>query len=54
VASFARPGENRTGVTNLNQLLWQKRVELIVELVPQTTVIGLLLNPNRAQIGPVI
>jgi len=56
VASLARPGGNRTGVTNLNQLLWQKRVELIAELVPQTTVIGLLLNPNRpaAQLGRVI
>jgi ABC-type uncharacterized transport system substrate-binding protein len=54
VASLARPGGNRTGVTNLNQLLWQKRVELIAEMVPQTRVIGLLLNPNRAQVGPVI
>jgi putative ABC transport system substrate-binding protein len=54
VASLARPGGNRTGATNLNQLLWQKRVELIAELVPQTKVIGLLLNPNRAQVGRVI
>jgi len=56
VASLARPGGNLTGVTNLNQLLWQKRVELIAELVPQTRVIGLLLNPNRAavQVGRVI
>jgi putative tryptophan/tyrosine transport system substrate-binding protein len=56
VASLARPGGNRTGVTNLNQLLWQKRVELIAELVPQTRVIGLLLNQNRtgAQVGRVI
>src|SRR5215831_15982001 len=53
-ASLAQPGGNRTGVTNLNQLLWQKRVELIAELVPQTRVIGLLLNPNRAQVGRVI
>ena len=54
--SLARPGGNRTGVTNLTQLLWQKRVELIAELVPQTRVIGLLLNPNRAgaQVGRVI
>jgi putative tryptophan/tyrosine transport system substrate-binding protein len=51
VASLARPGGNRTGVTNLTQLLWQKRVELIAELVPQTRVIGLLVNPNRAQAG---
>jgi putative tryptophan/tyrosine transport system substrate-binding protein len=54
VASLARPGGTLTGVTNLNQLLWQKRVELIAELVPQTKVIGLLLNPNRAQVGRVI
>jgi putative ABC transport system substrate-binding protein len=56
VASLARPGGNLTGVTNLNQLLWQKRIELIAELVPQTKVIGLLLNPNRAeeQVGRVI
>jgi putative ABC transport system substrate-binding protein len=56
VASLARPGGNLTGVTNLNQLLWQKRVELIAELVPQTRVIGLLQNPNRtgAQVGRVV
>jgi len=54
VASLARPGGNRTGVTNLTQLLWQKRVELIAELVPQTRVIGLLVNPNRAQVWRVI
>ena len=53
-ASLARPGGNRTGVTNLTQLLWQKRVELIAELVPETRVIGLLLNPNRAQVGRVV
>lgn len=54
VASLARPGGNRTGVTTLTQLLWQKRVELIAELVPQTRVIGVLVNPNRAQVGRVI
>jgi putative ABC transport system substrate-binding protein len=56
VASLARPGGNLTGVTNLTQLLWQKRVELISELVPQTRVIGVLVNPNRvgAQLARVI
>jgi putative ABC transport system substrate-binding protein len=56
VASLARPGGNLTGVTNLTILLWQKRVELIAELVPQTRVIGLLLNPNRlgTQLGRII
>jgi putative tryptophan/tyrosine transport system substrate-binding protein len=53
-ASLARPGGNRTGVTTLTQLLWQKRLELIAELVPQTRVIGLLVNPNRALVGRVV
>jgi hypothetical protein len=35
VASLARPGGNLTGFTNLNTELWQKRVELISELVPR-------------------
>src|SRR5215469_17024890 len=52
--SLARPGGNLTGITQLTQLLWQKRVELIAELVPQTRVIGLLLNPNRAQVRRVV
>src|SRR5262249_6388209 len=53
-AGLARPGDNRTGVTTLTQLLWQKRLELIAELVPQTRVIGLLVNPNRALVGRVV
>src|SRR6516165_9296292 len=53
-AGLARPGGNRTGVTTLTQLLWQKRLELIAELVPQTRVIGLLVNPNRALVGRVV
>jgi putative tryptophan/tyrosine transport system substrate-binding protein len=53
-ASLARPGGNLTGVTTLTQLLWQKRVELIAELVPQTRVIGVLVNPNRALVERVI
>ena len=51
VASLARPGGNLTGLTNLNVELWQKRVELIAELVPQARVIGLLQNPNNAGAG---
>ena len=53
-AGLARPGGNLTGVTTLTQLLWQKRLELIAELVPQTRVIGLLVNPNRALVGRVV
>jgi putative ABC transport system substrate-binding protein len=50
VRSLARPGGNLTGVTNLNTELWQKRVELIAELVPRAKVIGFLRNPNNASI----
>jgi putative tryptophan/tyrosine transport system substrate-binding protein len=50
IASLARPGGNLTDVTNLNVQLWQKRIELIAELVPQAQVIGLLQNPNNAQV----
>ena len=50
VRSLARPGGNLTGVTNLNTELWQKRVELIAELVPRARVIGFLRNPNNASI----
>jgi len=51
VASLARPGGNLTGFTNLNTDLWQKRVELISELVPRARAIGLLQNPNNAGAG---
>ena len=54
VASLARPGGNLTGFTNLNTDLWQKRVELISELVPRARAIGLLQNPNNAGAGGII
>ena len=54
VASLARPGGNLTGFTNLNTELWQKRVELISELVPRARAIGLLQNPNNARAGGII
>jgi putative tryptophan/tyrosine transport system substrate-binding protein len=46
VASLARPGGNVTGVSFLNSLLAAKQFELLHELVPKATLIGLLLNPN--------
>jgi putative ABC transport system substrate-binding protein len=54
VASLARPGGNLTGVTNLMNQLRQKLVELIAEFVPQAKVIGLLVNPNNAQVGGIV
>ena len=45
VASLARPGGNLTGITSLNVELGPKRLELLHELVPAATTLGVLLNP---------
>ena len=47
VASLARPGGNITGVTSLNAQVGPKRLELLHELVPTATVVGLLVNPTN-------
>jgi putative ABC transport system substrate-binding protein len=47
VGSLNRPGANITGVTRMNLQLGPKRLELLHELVPQVTVIGLLINPGN-------
>jgi putative tryptophan/tyrosine transport system substrate-binding protein len=46
VASFNRPGGNVTAVAPSNTLLSGKRLELLRELVPTATVIGVLVNPK--------
>ena len=46
VASFNRPGGNLTGMTIIDTALLPKRLELLREVVPAATAIGLLLNPN--------
>jgi len=48
VASLSRPGGNITGVTILSGLLVAKRLELLRELVPTASVIGLLVNPANS------
>jgi putative ABC transport system substrate-binding protein len=45
VASLNRPGGNLTGMSNLNVELGAKRLELMYELVPSSSVIALLVNP---------
>jgi len=51
VASLNRPGGNLTGVVTLNIETGQKRLELIHEVVPAATVMGLLLNPTNKVIA---
>jgi putative tryptophan/tyrosine transport system substrate-binding protein len=46
VASFNRPGGNVTGATRLSLDLIQKRLGVILELMPKATAIGLLVNPD--------
>jgi putative tryptophan/tyrosine transport system substrate-binding protein len=45
ITSLSRPGGNITGVANLNVELGPKKLELLHELIPTATVIGLLVNP---------
>jgi ABC-type uncharacterized transport system substrate-binding protein len=42
------PGGDVTGVVTLNVDTGQKRLELIHELLPAATTVGLLLNPTNA------
>ena len=52
VVSLARPDRNLTGFSEMTTDLMSKRLELISELVPQTTVIALLVNPTNANAKP--
>jgi putative ABC transport system substrate-binding protein len=47
VASMNRPDGNVTGVSRLSLSLGPKRLELLRELVPQATVIAVLVNPTN-------
>jgi putative tryptophan/tyrosine transport system substrate-binding protein len=47
VASLSRPGGNLTGVTSLSNSLTAKQLEMLHELVPNATTVGLLVNPRN-------
>lgn len=47
VKSLSRPGANVTGVTRFNVELVPKRLQLLKEFVPNTTTVGLLVNPTN-------
>jgi putative ABC transport system substrate-binding protein len=47
VASLNRPGGNVTGVVFFGGVILAKRLELLRQLVPKATTIGVLVDPNR-------
>jgi ABC-type uncharacterized transport system substrate-binding protein len=49
VSSFNRPDGNLTGVTWLSNTMAAKRMELLRELMPGATTIGLLVNPAKSK-----
>jgi putative tryptophan/tyrosine transport system substrate-binding protein len=51
VTSFARPGGNVTGFTNIEASMGGKWVEILKELAPSVTRVGLLFNPTTAPGG---
>jgi putative ABC transport system substrate-binding protein len=46
VTSLSRPEANVTGISMIGSALEAKRIELLHELVPQASNIGVLINPN--------
>ena len=51
VASLNRPGGNVTGITSLNTEVVSKRLELLHEVVPKASTIGLLVNQADPQLA---
>jgi putative tryptophan/tyrosine transport system substrate-binding protein len=52
VASFAQPGGNITGVTTFSTELTAKRVEILKELAPKVSRVGLLHNMGNPAVPP--
>jgi putative tryptophan/tyrosine transport system substrate-binding protein len=52
VASFNRPGGNATGITLITGPLGQKRLELLLELLPKASAIAMLVNPLSPDAAP--
>jgi putative ABC transport system substrate-binding protein len=46
VTSLRKPGGNLTGLSNFNTRLTPKRIELLHDVVPRSSAIAVLVNPN--------
>jgi putative tryptophan/tyrosine transport system substrate-binding protein len=53
VTNLARPGGNLTGVTVLDADLIAKGLEIIHDLMPSATTIGMLVNPKNLLVGAI-
>ena len=51
-ASLGRPGGHATGATVISATLWPKRLELLRELIGETEVVAVLVNPDNATADP--
>ena len=49
VASLNRPGSNMTGISPFISVLGAKRLELLREVAPSSSVIAILFNPNSPE-----
>jgi putative tryptophan/tyrosine transport system substrate-binding protein len=54
VASLNRPGSNITGVTLIGYELDAKRLQLLHELVPKATTIGVVVNTKNPSVPPAL
>lgn len=45
VSDMNKPGGNATGMTLISNILGQKRIEMVRDLAPQASVVGMLVNP---------
>jgi len=45
VSDMNKPGGNATGMTLISTVLGQKRIEMVRDLAPKASVVGLLINP---------
>jgi putative ABC transport system substrate-binding protein len=52
VNSLNRPGGNITGATSMTVETGPKQLEVLHELIPEATSVGLLVNPNNANAEP--